>query len=263
MIIEAAAAALLTYGLSVWYFLPKKIIKFIDSRYSSIRFFLSNPKSTLSNTKTISLTINDAPHGQSFSDILDTLRSWNAVATFFVISSYVNESNQQLLIQALHDGHQLANGGHTSRIHSLLSTDELSDEIRQCQNLLNRLYSEAGFRKPLKVYYRPKCGLVSESMLQLQKENNMNIVLGSIYPHDAHISCSLINSKYIAWKAETGDIVTLHDRSWTQSLLQKILPMLLADNFRFVTLSENLEIEIELQLVVAESPTCTLVYNSD
>lgn len=203
------------------YTLPKFIIRKISKHYSSINFFLSDQL-----TNTICLTFDDAPYGKSFDDTIDILSQYDIKATFFVIAGFVNETNRSSLINAIKSGHQLANHGSIDRMHAKLPYNELKDEITKCQELLKELYKEAGKSEPSKIYYRPGSGFISNTILQLQKDLDMKVVLGSVYPYDPHIPLSNVNYNYLLQKIEPSDIIILHDRKWTLNLLTKILPKL-------------------------------------
>ena len=69
--------------------------------------------------------------------------------------------------------------------------------------------------------------------------------LGAIHPFDSHIPSSWFASNYILWRAQPGAIIVLHDNGdrggRTADTLEKVLPALIARDFRFVTLTELIE----------------------
>lgn len=188
-------------------------------------WFQSYPRILFQNTQSyIILTIDDVPYSNtSFKDILDVFDEYpNSKATFFVISSYVNDSNRHLLIRALKSGHHLANHGRTSNMHALFGHDSLHAEIEHCQSLLRELYREAEVDFPKVNYYRPGSGYVSKVIYDYCEKNNYRIVLGSNYCSDPHIPIPVLNEWYIMKHLRNNDIIILHDRSWSLSLFKNL-----------------------------------------
>lgn len=190
--------------------------------------------------KVISLTIDDAPYGDSFRNIVSTLNEHNVKATFFVISDYIQWFRQDI-INAVKDGHELANHGATNRMAVWLSTKDLYKEINFCNNELYHIYDDAGMKEIHRVnnrFYRPGSGFISKNMINMIAELDIKIVLGSVYPHDAHIPIWQLNLWYLQYKIESGDIIVLHDRNWTVPLLRELLPWLKKENYKIKTLSK-------------------------
>lgn len=190
------------------------------------------------NSQNIALTFDDVPYG-SFESILNILDVHGAKATFFIISGDVKDRHS--LIRAVKSGHQLANHGHTNSMHILKSSIDLDFEIRTCQQLIIDVYKEANVPLPAKQYYRPGCGLFNSNMLQLAKAYELQTALGSVYPNDAAIPFSLINYWYLIGHIEKGDVVVLHDRSWTPKMLPQLLKWLKQQKISSVTLDKLFE----------------------
>lgn len=179
--------------------------------------------------KDIVLTIDDAPYrSETFAAILRVLDQHYTKATFFVISSQINEMNKPMLIQAVQRGHHLANHGQIDRKHANLSHSELSLEIRHCERAIADIYKAAKKPLPHLKYYRPGCGMVNSTIDQYARENGYTIVLGTNYPNDPYISSTLINKWYIMNHLKAHDIIILHDRAWTPALLEVLLPAIKA-----------------------------------
>ena len=171
----------------------------------------------------IILTIDDAPYSdESFCDILNVLDKFNNKATFFVISSYVNENNKQLLIKAIRNGHHLGNHGKHNTMHALYNYEHLSDELETCQQLIDELYLEANIEKPIVKYFRPGVGIVTSACNQYCLDHNYKIFLGSNYCSDPKIKNSWINEKYIMNHLKSNDIIIIHDRKWTATMLDSL-----------------------------------------
>jgi len=186
--------------------------------------------------KYIALTFDDAPYG-SHEEIIKVLDMYNMKGTFFVISDYINSSNWQILVNAVKNGHQLANHGKTNSIHAIKSMESLKKEIAVCDLLIVEIYKEAGVELP-QMFYRPGCGAFTDQMIKHVESLDYKLALGSVYPNDPSIRSSFINYHYIINHLENGDVVILHDRKWTVSLLHKLLPYLNEYGYHAVTLHE-------------------------
>ena len=102
LIITLSGSVIVGSFLIYWY--KMKLAKYIYKKYDKIVWN--------NNQNHVSLTIDDAPYTkESFQNILNILNKYNIKATFFIISSYVNNDNWQLLIDAVKNGHHLANHG--------------------------------------------------------------------------------------------------------------------------------------------------------
>ena len=158
--------------------------------------------------KDVVLTIDDAPYKtETFSAILRVLDQHYTKATFFVISSQINEINKPMLIQAVQRGHHLANHGQIDRKHANLSRSELSIELSHCERAIADIYNAAKMPLPKVKYYRPGCGVINATINQYARENGYTIVLGTNYPSDPYISSTTINKWYIMSHLKEHDIM--------------------------------------------------------
>jgi peptidoglycan/xylan/chitin deacetylase (PgdA/CDA1 family) len=180
-----------------------------------------------SNCDKVILTIDDVPYdsnGEELEKILNVLKKYNNNATFFVISSQINEVNKHLLIRAIKEGHHLANHGKHNTMHAMCDLESLKKEIEHCDHALNILYAEANVELPKTKYFRPGVGYVTNLINDYCSVNNYKIVLGTIYPSDARIKWKWLNKKYIVNHLSklSDDIIILHDRKWTAEMLDSL-----------------------------------------
>jgi len=228
LIILGALATLLSFI----YWTPKCIlINMMEHYYPVIA-----TRSFTTKDPHIALTFDDAPYG-SHREIIDRLNTYHMKGTFFIISDYVDESNIRVFVEAVKQGHQLANHGRTSRMHYRLNALQLTDEIEACDQLIKKIYGLAGMEMPKDMFYRPGCGLFHQKMIKLVHNKGYRLALGSVYPNDPYIPSSYINYFYLINHIEKGDVVILHDRNWTPKLLEKLLPWLKSNNLGSVTLA--------------------------
>lgn len=189
-------------------------------------------------SKDIALTIDDAPYSfDSLKMILDVLKKHDCQATFFVISSQINEVNKPLLVRAVKEGHHLANHGKIDRKHVKLTRDELDYELKHCHDAILEIYKLVQKSPPSVKYYRPGCGQINKTIDQYARANNYKIVLGTNYPNDPYISWSTLNKWYILSHLRERDIIILHERMWTITLLDELLPAIKAKGHRVTALA--------------------------
>lgn len=199
---------------------------------------------------TVYLTIDDAVYcNDSFKNILDTLGKYNVKATFFVISSYINESNEALLIDAISRGHHLANHGEYNTMHALCSAFSLETEILQCEDALKKLYKRARVQYPKIKYFRPGVGYTTKTIEYVCKKLDYKIVLGTVYPQDAKIPLPNMYAFIVNNKIKEHDVIILHDRYWTPTTLEKTLPYILEKYKIKPIYEEEIVLEYELQPV--------------
>jgi len=232
--------ASITLSLLVGYWKPKCVtIKALNTFYPEI--LSHNPKSVATNIeKKLSLTFDDAPYNgmNSLKCIVDVLDKTQMKGTFFVISDQINDDSKKLLVEMVKNGHQLGNHGANNIMHYQLPIESLREEITNCDKIIKSIYDDAGISYPARMLYRPGCGAFHRSMLNICKELNYTLTLGSVYPNDPVIRSSYINYHYLKHHIEPGDIVILHDRDWTPDALKLLLEYMESDKIKSVTVEE-------------------------
>lgn len=223
----------------LWWYLMDIAKWYFDIRKFDIVWTLNNKNTNNGNTnnKNIYLTIDDVINNNSFEEILDVLDEYNVKATFFVISSFVNENkelllkNKELLSRAVKSGHHLANHGKTNTAHFLCSNSKLCNEIFDCERLIKDIYNINNKPLPKIKYFRPGCGFVSQNITKICEFNKYKIVLGTVYPNDTKLPFPNLLYYYIKLKVKPNDIIILHDRKFTPSVLKKTLKYLKNNNY--------------------------------
>lgn len=179
----------------------------------------------------VALTIDDAPYlSASTNEILDVLKQFNVKCTFFCIGENAQRS-LGVVKRIRQEGHEIAN-------HHL--TDEWSVKFSD-QDFLERLRKTESILETPSKLFRPGSGFFTSNMVRWLKECNYQLVLGSLYPHDAHIPSSWHTSWFVRTFVRNEDIIILHDRHWTARALGEILQDFRERNIRVVTVSELLQ----------------------
>ncbi len=184
------------------------------------------------NRKIVALTIDDGPDETHSIKIMELLEEYQAHATFFLITDRI-PGNEAVLEQMIRKGHEI--GNHLTEDEPSIQQSLESFE----QDLLNsdRILSQYGEI----AWMRPGSGWFNEKMLEIIKEHDYQIALGSIYPYDPQINLAWYSAKFVLWKAKPGAVIVLHDYQKrgerTVEALRMILPELTERGYQIVTLS--------------------------
>jgi peptidoglycan/xylan/chitin deacetylase (PgdA/CDA1 family) len=200
--------------LGTMYFKPKLLFGCFSS-YCDVPIL-----TTVKDKKYVVLTIDDVPR-ENIKRILNVLKKHEVTATFFVVSEQINDENTELLIQAVNEGHHLANHGKTNSCHALHSKIKLEEELSHCRQEIRNIYQLAEKPLPISQYYRPGSGFPSKEIKNYLDETGMRLVLGSVYPHDPQIKIKKLNQWYLNINTKGGDIIILHDLPDTPEILEK------------------------------------------
>lgn len=187
-------------------------------------------------TKCIALTFDDGPHPHQTKRILDILDAYGIKATFFMIGVNV-ENYPDAAREVLARGHEV--GNHTySHCHLKQHGEEkLEEELRRCQETLERICS---YRPHL---FRPPEGYVSDYLCQCCNRASYRVIHWSVDTRDWEVKDAEKISQKVLDQVRSGDIVLMHDyvaRSQTPEALEILLPKLLDQGYRFVTVGELL-----------------------
>lgn len=109
--------------------------------------------SSLHQTGKFSLTFDDGPHPTYTPKLLDTLKKFEAKATFFVITSQINENNFPIIKRMLDEGHIVGSHGRSHDNSNTLTKEQWKSRVKQSFLDLNKWYTRAG-HSMTKLYYR-------------------------------------------------------------------------------------------------------------
>lgn len=201
-------------------------------------------------SKILSLTIDDVG-GDDTLKILDAIDSFNQGipneqyqirATFFVISEKVDGS--RILDEILNRGHEIGNHGHEDRFHAFLCPNDFESEINKTHEILT---SNNTVKAKIK-WFRPGRAFYNGCMLKVLKEMTgyyNKFALASMLPLDTFpiVDRPNFTIKYTSLFIFPGSILLLHggtpERTInTVEVLRTLLPLLMQQEYKVVTLSE-------------------------
>lgn len=180
------------------------------------------------NKKMIAFTFDDGPNHNTLK-IINTLKKYNASATFFVLGSRI-EKNEKII--KLMNEYNMEIGNHTYS-HKLLtgtSCTEIEKEVKKTNELIHKITNTY----PRLV--RPSYGSFNN---KIRKSVNMPIIIWNIDTLDWKYHNSKRIAKKILSKVEDGDIVLMHDiYSATASAIEIVVPKLIEEGYQIVSVSE-------------------------
>lgn len=182
----------------------------------------------------VALTFDDGPSRYT-KDIIDTLKSNNVNATFFVLGNKI-EIYKDIISESIKNGNEIGNHSYNHKWLSKLSTNELLDQINKTQDILKETVNYTP------TCFRPTYGSVNN---RIRKSINLSITLWTIDTKDWKInSVDRIVERAIK-DIEDGDIILMHDIFQRSSeALKKIIPKLKEQGYQFVTISELEEVKL-------------------
>ena len=185
--------------------------------------------------KKIALTFDDGPHPQYTEEILGILAEFDIRATFFVIGENVTyyPTVFETVVAA---GHEIGNHTFSHPHMQNESSDSLMAQMQRTQTLLQ----DKGVKGTH--LFRPPAGVCSNAVCQAASKMGYDIILWTVDTHDwRHVSKESI-VKTVKNSVKSGDIILFHDYitapSPTPDALRQLIPALLDEGYRFVTVSE-------------------------
>ncbi len=202
--------------------------------------------------KVIALTFDDGPHVTYTPQVLDLLQQYEAKATFFVIGERA-EKYPELISQIGEAGHEIANHTYT---HPLSITPaKLREELKKTNDIIHSITGV------YPIFYRPVAGTYNDRIINTAIEEGYRVVMWSWHLDTEDWKTpgvkKIVNK--VLKGTTPGDIVLFHDaggdRTQTVKALEEILPKLKKQGYRFVTISELIEIQtLNLNTLEQEKP---------
>jgi peptidoglycan/xylan/chitin deacetylase (PgdA/CDA1 family) len=219
-------AALLLLGLVV-FLQPRFLLNVVARMNDRVLYFVETE------SRLVSLTIDDGPHAEVTPRILDVLREHDARATFFLIGERARE-HSDLVERIRAEGHEIGNHLMRDFPSILLSRSRFREEV----NTAHEILTDFGDLR----WLRPASGWFRRSMLEEIEQAGYRCCLGSVYPRDTKLTSVGLLSRYLLWNVFPGSIMILHDgtdaRMRTVEVLRRVLPELTRRGYRVVSVSD-------------------------
>lgn len=181
--------------------------------------------------KIVALTFDDGPDDIQTPKVLDTLKEYDAPATFFCIGSKI-KGNETVIKRIVDEGHSIGNHSYTHIWEfPLYSVKRMAADLKQCQQLLE----ETSLQKVN--WFRPPYGVTNPTLAKAVKKLGYKTIGWNIRTLDTQ---SLSHEKIIMRirkRLRPGSIILLHDRMpQSEIILKKVLDELKARQYRVVSL---------------------------
>ena len=192
--------------------------------------------------KVIALTFDDGPHPTYTNQILDILKEYDIKATFFVLGKFA-EAYPDIIIRQWQEGHEIGNHTYSHVDAKRVSKKVLYNEYKKTQEIIENLINH----QPR--LFRPPYGSFDSQALDIMEMHDSIIVLWSAHQDSKDWSNpdveEIVNTTLS--NIRNGDIILFHDyvyydESSTVEALKQIIPELKSRGYRFVTISELLNL---------------------
>lgn len=183
----------------------------------------------------IALSFDDGPHPRLTPVILSILEEYGIKATFFMVGENVGYYPDAARAVA-EAGHEIGNHTFSHRKFNRMSEHEMLDEIASCEEAI------ASVSQSPVHFIRPPEGQMSDTMRRVIGTLDYRIILWDVDTRDwAHTPPEEI-CEHILNTVQAGDIILMHDfigyGSPTPQALRMVIPRLLSQGYRFVTVGE-------------------------
>lgn len=182
------------------------------------------------NVKMVALTFDDGP-SEYTDEILDVLEKYNVKATFFLLGSRVYDYSKELK-RAYDDGCQIGSHTYNHKYLTSLSLSQLKKEIDMTNDKIESIIGEKAD------CLRPPGGFYDHRVLAVI---DCPIAMWSVDTLDWKSQNTQSVIKIATTDIKNGDIILMHDiYSSTAKAVEKIVPELIQQGFKLVTVSELL-----------------------
>ena len=188
-----------------------------------IRFFFKDYLwSIKTNDKEIYLTFDDGPTPVVTEFVLDTLKKYQAKATFFCIGKNI-DNHPKIFQRILNEGHSV--GNHTQNHLNGWKTKTLSyiENVKKCQNSLDNVQDYK--REKL---FRPPYGKIAMNQAKKIIKQGYRIIMWSVLSGDFDLKITkeqCLNN--VLKNTKKGDIVVFHDSKKAYTNIEYTLPKVL------------------------------------
>jgi peptidoglycan/xylan/chitin deacetylase (PgdA/CDA1 family) len=200
----------------------------------------------------VALTFDDGPKEGLTPKLLDLLKARRVKATFFVLGQCV-ANHPDIARRIVAEGHEIANHSWSHPLFTKLSDVAVRSQLRRTHDLVRKTTGvEMRNMRP------PYGGITNRQKNWIYAEFGYPTILWSVDPLDwKNRNARLVTQRLVAG-AHPGAILLAHDiHASTVAAMPGTLDALLARGFRFVTVSELLELEEQVppsQAAASESP---------
>lgn len=181
------------------------------------------------NGPVIALTFDDGPYPKVTGHILDVLEKNGVCATFFVLGSRI-EGHEDMLTRMDELGCEIGNHSFSHADLTRLSKADCQRELSDTDAEIRRVTGhEASVVRPPYGYYNKTVMSAAERPL----------ILWTVDTNDWRGKAPGEIADYVIQQTKEGSVILMHDQqTQTADAMEMIIPTLIEEGFRFVTVSE-------------------------
>lgn len=210
-----------------------KLLIDIDKTENTDNYIKIKKKNIDIDDKVVALTFDDGPSKYT-AKILDTLKKYDACATFFVIGNKVEFYNETLK-RMINEGNEIGNHSYNHKWLNRLSKQEFQDELNKTQEKVKQV---TGFTPKL---FRPTYGGYSD---RLKSYTDLTFVLWDVDSSDWKVKKKEKILNNIIPNVKDGSIILMHDNhEYSANAIDSVVKTLHDKGYKFVTVSELLELK--------------------
>ena len=177
----------------------------------------------------IALTFDDGPYPKVTGHILDVLEKNGVCATFFVLGSRI-EGHEDMLTRMDELGCEIGNHSFSHADLTRLSNADCQRELSDTDAEIRRVTGhEASVVRPPYGYYNKT----------VMSAAGRPLILWTVDTNDWRGKAPGEIADYVIQQAKEGSVILMHDQqTQTADAMEMIIPTLIEEGFRFVTVSE-------------------------
>lgn len=181
---------------------------------------------------TVVLTFDDGP-GKNTQKVVEILREYNAVASFFMLGERINYVEPEVLMNLITEGSSINSHSYSHANFKNLTAEQIQQEI---QNTTIAIYNVTEYNIR---FFRPPYGSYNDFV----KENAFfPLVLWSVDPRDWDTDDPNVVYENVINNVSDGDVVLLHEiHDSTVEALPRILEELNHRGYQIVTIEEMVD----------------------
>lgn len=181
------------------------------------------------NGPVIALTFDDGPYPKVTGHILDVLEKNGVCATFFVLGSRI-EGHEDMLTRMDELGCEIGNHSFSHADLTRLSRADCQRELSDTDAEIRRVTGhEASVVRPPYGYYNKA----------VRSAAGRPLILWTVDTNDWRGKAPGEIADYVIQQAKEGSVILMHDQqTQTADAMEMIIPTLIDEGFRFVTVSE-------------------------
>lgn len=178
-----------------------------------------------SSEKTIYLTFDDGPTPEITNWTLNTLKNFNAKATFFCIGNNI-EKHPNIFQSIIKEGHTIGNHTQNHIKGWKTNTKDYVEEVSRAQKIIDNQIQNLEFR--IHNLFRPPYGQITPKQGKKLMALDYKIVMWDILSFDWDKNVSPENClNNVISKAKSGSIIVFHDSVKASKNMQFVLPKVL------------------------------------